>query len=275
MGKDLSCVIGSPYPLPLVFGQELEEEVDHCVRILDVKVIPRREHHPSGLDLRHEHLAIGVKEWARPEQHLEDEYADGPPVDHSVVACACDDLWSEVLSRPTERHCRLAMVEVLGETKVYDLDVAVCVDHDVLQLDVAVHDAALVELAQGHDDLSSVELYHVLWKDLFLLKDSVKFASTDERQHEVEPSLTLEQVLHATEERVVCIDQNVLFQCRVGDLIMLDQFVFSDHFDGIFLALIRQFGQEDFSKGTLANLSLDHKVLQLDLYRSLTLHFAQ
>ena len=56
---------------------------------------------------------------------------------------------------------------------------------------------------------------------------------------------------------------------------MLDQFVFSDHFDGILLALIRQFGQEDLSKGALANLSLDHKVLQLDLHRSLTLHFAQ
>ena len=68
-----------------------------------------------------------------------------------------DDLWSDILWRPTDTGRHRAS-EVFGETEVHNLDMTQAVQEKVLRLQVPVDDVERVEVGQGGDHLGCVEL---------------------------------------------------------------------------------------------------------------------
>lgn len=80
------------------------------------------------------------------------------------MALVLDDLGGQVLGGPAEGvgldgPIVFTVTEALGKAKVDELDVAVLIQEEVLRLEVAVGDAALllVEVLQHEDDLGGVE----------------------------------------------------------------------------------------------------------------------
>ena len=76
-------------------------------------------------------LALG-DEGRLADEHLVDEDAERPPVGADVVALVGDDLGREVLGRAAEGP--RAVLDVLGEAKVTNLDETLGVENQVLRL---------------------------------------------------------------------------------------------------------------------------------------------
>lgn len=100
--------------------------------------------------------ARGAERLPAGEEHIH-EHAKAPPVHGAVVPVSKDILGRDVAWGATERVCAVALIEDLGKAKVTELGVAVVVDEDVLGLEVAVHNVALVQVLQGQNDAGNVE----------------------------------------------------------------------------------------------------------------------
>ena len=80
------------------------------------------------------------------EEQFVEKDAIGPPVHGPGVALALEDLRCHELGRPAERRGRAVrqVQSVLGQPVVCQLDVAVGVQEDVVELEVPVDDALQV-----------------------------------------------------------------------------------------------------------------------------------
>mmetsp|Transcript_27374 Transcript_27374/g.85461 ORF Transcript_27374/g.85461 Transcript_27374/m.85461 type:complete len:269 (-) Transcript_27374:1342-2148(-) len=94
-------------------------------------------------------------EGSPPGQELEEQHAQHPPVHGPAVSGAQDHLWSHVVRRADERVG--LSVRDLGQTHVRELAIAASVEQEVLRLQVAVYDQALVEMRQGLRHAAHVE----------------------------------------------------------------------------------------------------------------------
>ena len=93
-----------------------------------------------------------------PHQHLVEEDSVGPPVHTGAVGLVVDDLGRDVVRSPTERLRHRAVSDpFLAHPKVGYLDVALLVEHDVVQLEVPVDDTVRVEIHYSDENLCSVE----------------------------------------------------------------------------------------------------------------------
>ncbi len=130
MAHDVLGVLGAAAePLVRVLGQQAAEQVLGLLRQI------ARE-----LDLLHEDqleedVMVAVVERQPAAHHLVHDDAQAPPVDGAAVVVVLEHLGRQVLGRAAERLRRPAVRDVLlAQAKVGDLDVAVLVQQQVLQL---------------------------------------------------------------------------------------------------------------------------------------------
>ena len=83
-----------------------------------------------------------------------------------AVALPLQDLWGQVLRCAAHRG---AAQHLLTEAEVHDLDVALGVHEDVLQLEVAIHHAHAVQVLQARGHLRQVEHANVPPESMFTL----------------------------------------------------------------------------------------------------------
>ena len=107
------------------------------------------------VDLAGHSLPVGERGSAR--EKLEDKDAKRPNVGSLVVGLVGDDLGRHVLRGPTERPSPLLPNQLLGETKVGQLDVAGGVEEQVLRFEISVDDASGVKVVEGKDDAGDIE----------------------------------------------------------------------------------------------------------------------
>jgi hypothetical protein len=86
--------------------------------------------------------------------------ADGPGVDFEAVAVdgVEEDLWGDIIR--SAAYCLFALPGALDEcceAKIADLDVHVCVEEEVAELEIAVDDLVGVHIVAGADELNHEE----------------------------------------------------------------------------------------------------------------------
>mmetsp|Transcript_18359 Transcript_18359/g.56072 ORF Transcript_18359/g.56072 Transcript_18359/m.56072 type:complete len:242 (+) Transcript_18359:769-1494(+) len=102
-------------------------------------------------------LREGVAEERRPQRHeLVDEAARGPDVRRRIVRAVGPDLRAHVVGRTDLRLHHAVALDALRDVHVADLDAAVLAEEAVRRLDVAVHDARLVQVVQRRHALHEV-----------------------------------------------------------------------------------------------------------------------
>ena len=69
-----------------------------------------------------------------------------------------------------------------------------------------------VKITNGYDKLACVELDNFLGESLVLEHDLVKLSTPDERHHEVETHIVLEQVVHAHDEWMITFKHDIFFK---------------------------------------------------------------
>lgn len=129
---------------------------------LEMRRVPNFTRHDLAVQLD----VILVKEWWEPSTHFEHEHAHRPPIDGFAVSLGLDDLWSEVVGRAAEGPGHI-LGDMLGESKIGDLDVSHRVQQQVLGLEVAVDDCVRVQVFQRQQDLACVESRYVLREPLY------------------------------------------------------------------------------------------------------------
>jgi hypothetical protein len=90
-------------------------------------------------------------------EQFKHEYSERPVVGADVVALVQDDFGRHVLGRAAERPRLATDLQLFGETKVDELDVAGAVEKQVLGLEVAVDDASRVQVVERLHHASGVE----------------------------------------------------------------------------------------------------------------------
>ena len=120
-------------------------------------------------------------------QHLEDERPEAPPVDGLAVAAARDHLRGHVLGGPAEGLGLGVGAEeaLLGEAEVGEDDVALAGQEEVLELQVAVEDAGVVEVLETEDDLGGVETDTALGEFLVVAEMEEKLPAVHKIKHQV------------------------------------------------------------------------------------------
>lgn len=72
------------------------------------------------------------------------------------MSLGLDNLRCQILGGAAQRP--RSILQLLGETKVGDLQVAVPVQQQILRLQVPVHDVQRVQVLQGQDNLAGIEV---------------------------------------------------------------------------------------------------------------------
>lgn len=128
-----------------------------------------------------------------------------------------------------------------------------------------MNDILVVQVVDGEDKLNGIENNDLLLEFLFIFQYLVQLTALDERHHEVQPHVILEQEVHLNQERVLALEQDVLFAQRILYLVVLDQNIFSDRFNGVLCAIPCKLRQEYFAERATAYDCLDLKVIKCDI----------
>ena len=108
-----------------------------------------------------------VVEWEHAGKHLVHDDTDSPAIDTLVILFSIELLWGIVVWCSSCCSFRLTLSHGKGKTEIDELEIAVLVEHDVLQLDIAVHDTLLMQLDQSKNNLGHVEFYLTFRKLFF------------------------------------------------------------------------------------------------------------
>lgn len=99
----------------------------------------------------------------------------------------------------------LRLVQFLGKAVVNNFDIALLVNHNVLQLEITMYDVFVVQVVDGHDELNSVENNGILLELLFIFQYFVQLAALNKWHHEIQAHFVLEQEIHRNQERVLAL----------------------------------------------------------------------
>mmetsp|Transcript_39123 Transcript_39123/g.66590 ORF Transcript_39123/g.66590 Transcript_39123/m.66590 type:complete len:224 (+) Transcript_39123:768-1439(+) len=144
-----------------------------------------------------------------PRQHLVHQDPHGPPV-HGGAPRHLQQLGGQVQDGPAGAQRLLVgrRYPFFRQPKVDQLHVPFLVQHHVLQLQVSVHDALLVQVVNGQDQLRHVKLGRLLAevlepRVLHAGQVVVQVAPRAKVQHKEQLAVVLERKVHAGNERVV------------------------------------------------------------------------
>ncbi len=87
-----------------------------------------------------------------------------------------------------------------------------------------------------------------------------EFSSSNKVHKEIDTVLFLEDIIHADEEGMSHLQEDLLLKTEVFKLFIIDDDVFPNTFHGINLLLLVMLNQEHFTERALADDALDNKV---------------
>ena len=134
--------------------------------------------------------------------HVKHKGAKAPQVGRLAVAAVNDNFGGHVLQGAAEgARGGVGPLELLAHAKVREDNVPGVVEHNVLWLEVAVHNVAAVEVLEGQRDLRRIKAGLWVQEDRLAAEHAVQLTATQERHHQVQAVVGLEGVLEADNKR--------------------------------------------------------------------------
>lgn len=186
--------------------------------------------HTAVEDLLVEVDGVLVRKRRAADEHLVDEDTQTPPVDGLAVALGANDLGGQVIGGAA--HGPRNVGHFLGKAKIDELDVTIRIEQNVLRLQVAVRNIALVQVLERHDDLGRIKPDGVLIKPLLLAQNAEHLAARDVFHDKEEVGVVLEGVPETDKERMVDIVEDRLFVVDVLRLAQLHDLLLFQGLDG-------------------------------------------
>ena len=136
-----------------------------------------------SLNVLHQLVLVTAEERRDSHQHLKDENTDGPIVNHTVIAALLEDFGREVLCSATMSLRKLIIGQQASKTKVNNLDVPIRVDHDILKLEVSMHDSLIVQIPNSDDQLCCKK-FSLFFRESFMHFENFVELSTIDKWHD-------------------------------------------------------------------------------------------
>jgi len=108
-------------------------------------------------------------------------------------------------------------------------------------------------MPDSHRYLNGIEFGSVFRKSLRVSQVHKKFTTTNESHDEEDLLICHENIAHSHEERVVCLQQNILFKFGGLNLIVINDYVLAEGLHSVDLAAIFLLHQKYFTKATSSN----------------------
>ena len=232
---------------------------------MDTMLRSIREVHRLRLD-KLVHLGVtrlARVEWRESNNHFVGQDAEGPPVDGVRVADLLQDFRSEILRSTAEGVRLLVLSQNLGEAEIGKQKIAILVQQNILRLEIPINNLLLVEVAEGQGDAQTVELGSLLRELSRLSKMHKQLAASDKLHDEEDLEVGLEDELHAHEERMVGLLQNIFLKHGRLNLIVVQNDIFSERLHCKHCLGVLLLHQEHFSETALANNLLDFERVQI------------
>ena len=161
-------------------------------------------------------VAIACVEWRESNNHLVGQDTERPPVNRERVSLFDKNFRRQVVWCPAKRESLLAAFQNFSEPEVCQTYVAVLVHENIFWLKVSINNLLVVEVAERQSNLDGVEFSAFLIKSLCLAQVHKELAATDEAHYEENLLVCHKYVVHANEEWVISLHQNVLLElCRL------------------------------------------------------------
>eukprot|EP00968_Pinguiococcus_pyrenoidosus_P020591 scaffold2469_cov239-Pinguiococcus_pyrenoidosus.AAC.2 len=270
--------------LQIVVGIDHLEEVvtddvalDQVARVRAEAGAVRREAPHNALHDAHLVVALAVGKRAVARDHLVKQNTERPPIHGLAVAIAKDDLWRDVLGSATQRESEV-LRHPLREAHIHQLRVAEAVDHDVLGLQVPVHDVVIVEVGNRQQDAEPVEARVVLGDPIqdaiatmlrfssVLMYHMEQLAAGNKLQQEVDVGGVSEGLQASGDERVVAGLMNFLLLQGAAALVLLLQLLLGDGLQGVDALLAHACSHEiHFAEGAAAEGIESLQALETDV----------
>ena len=106
----------------------------------------------------------------------------------------------------------LVTFEDFGETEICKANVSIFSHEDVLWFQVSVDDLLVMEVTECQGDSKGVELGSSFRELAGLPEVHEQLTATDKLHHKVQLGVSLEDVLHTNEERMIGLLQNLLLK---------------------------------------------------------------
>mmetsp|Transcript_49103 Transcript_49103/g.153736 ORF Transcript_49103/g.153736 Transcript_49103/m.153736 type:complete len:346 (-) Transcript_49103:119-1156(-) len=187
-------------------------------------------------DLRDEHDVVRALEWWTSDHHFVKENPQTPDVQGVVVATTLDHLRGQVVESPAEGRAEVARNGT--PAKVGDLEHVFVVDEEVLRLQVAVHDALGVQVAEAPCDLHKVVLGHVFCESATSASPQqlVQLALRAVLQQQIHCIGILKVLVEPQHILVLEVPLNLHFSLHLVDQVSLDHLYLPHGLEGVNVA---------------------------------------
>eukprot|EP00038_Savillea_parva_P007273 m.168960 g.168960 ORF g.168960 m.168960 type:complete len:347 (-) comp13031_c0_seq1:792-1832(-) len=169
-----------------------------------------------------------------PRQHFIRQHPQCPPVHRKAIRDFTNNLRRNVIRRAAKGCGRVVFRAIFfAHAKIGNLNMAVIVQHHIVQLKVTVDYPSLVHKEQPRRNLGAVKPRAVFLEPPRLLNLKQKVASLDKLHDIVETVRCLEAPRHLGQVRVeVCLREHILLRNGTLDVIVLNKNVLLENLDG-------------------------------------------
>ena len=192
-------------PVSWVFLEQLDDQISEVVRMRHANLVWYLEWIVDDLFILS--VPVPVVEGKHASKHMVHDNAYSPVVGCLIVELSFELLRCEVCRCANERVGEFVTPEDPGNAEINYLEVAVRVNHQVLQFEVPVHDVTVVEFFETQEKLSHEKLGPFLTKLFLLLEDNAHLTTSNEGHDKVKSLLSRVKVLHAGQELVICLNE--------------------------------------------------------------------
>lgn len=197
MFHHIFCALGTESFLG-IFLQQTRKEIGHFLGTSFGRS------HLAIFDFFEELAAVAAVERRIPGEHLDDDAAEGPPVDALAVALFVQDLRGQVFGRAAHGNGVVVGLDLhFGKSEVGDADVAFEVDEDVFGLKISIDNVVGVQELERQHDLTCEKQSLVFIEPALVLQDLEQLAAMAIFQDEEELPLVLKCVVQFDDERVL------------------------------------------------------------------------
>lgn len=142
--------------------------------------------------------------------HFVGQDSESPPIYWEAVSFLVENFRCQIFWGTAERVSLSIAFEDLGKTEVSQADVTIFVHQDVLWLKISVDDMLFVQVANCKSYLNSVELCLLFWEASAVSQVHEQLTSSNKSHNEKDFLFSLEDVVHANQERVIGLHENLL-----------------------------------------------------------------
>ena len=214
---------------------------------------------PTILDVFIETDYIVREEGRLSKEKLKYHNSEGEEVTFRSYSVFIQHFRGEVGRTPTKSFSKI-ILSLFAESKVYEKDMAILSQHDIVRFQVSIDDVQRVNIFNGQNDLSCIQSDFFIRKGHLLIEMFCQVFPFTILEPKVDIVGCLEGEMKVDDERMIDLLQDIDLGDNKLSLFAQNDFFLLKYFQGIKLLVFYTFCKKNFTKGTLPQVLNDIEI---------------